>query len=144
VSVYVDTSALLKWYVNEEGSEDFEAFAREEASLMTSAISRIEFASALARRLRRDELRPHHARSVISAFERDLVSGQVFVQPVSDTQVVRAVELVEQLGRSKGLRTLDALHLAALTIGKAEMLATADHVMAECAGVLGLKTRIFG
>jgi predicted nucleic acid-binding protein len=144
MSVYVDTSALLKWYVNEEGSEEFEVFVHEEASLVTSAISRIEFASALARRLRRDELRPHHARSIVSAFERDLVSGQVSVQPVSDAQVVRAVELVEQLGRTKGLRTLDALHLASLTIAKAEMLATADRVMAECAGALGVKTRIFG
>lgn len=41
--VYIDTSALAKWYLNEPRSEDFEAFIRQQAS---AAISRLAVSSS--------------------------------------------------------------------------------------------------
>ena len=54
--VYIDTSALAKWYLNESRSEDFAAWIQTEAGAHISTLTVVEMRCLLARRRRNQEL----------------------------------------------------------------------------------------
>ena len=85
---YQDTSALAKWYLNEEGSEDVEAFLGERGHALISELTVVEMRCLLARRRR--------AGDFVAEMEAYAPLGieEVIVMPVGD----RALELVEKLG----------------------------------------------
>ncbi len=104
--LYLDTSALVKLYVQEEGS----AVVREEvARAVAVAVSRIAYAearAAFARRAREGALSPEDLRRVVIAFN-------------ADWETVLCIELTEGISRQAGelaetmaLRGFDSLHLA--------------------------------
>lgn len=140
---YIDTSALAKWYINEPGSEAFEAFIRGFPRVVISRLNVVELRCLLARRGRAGEIAEQTAEGAFRLFESDIAHGHLEVCPLSDQQALRAAVL---LGRLRGhpLRTLDALHLGvAQTIGS-QILATADRVMARAADELGFEVVTFG
>jgi len=52
--VYIDTSALAKWYLNEDRSADVEAFLTKTGPAAVSTLTLVEMRSLLARRRRVD------------------------------------------------------------------------------------------
>ena len=91
--IYVDTSALAKLVISEAESAAMRDFA--EADMVTSALASTE----LRRTVRR--VAPHLAVEAERVLER-------VMQLVVDTEVLRAASSLDP----KGLRTLDAIHLA--------------------------------
>ena len=91
--IYVDTSALAKLVIPEAESAAMRDFA--EADMVTSALASTE----LRRTVRR--VAPHLAVEAERVLER-------VMQLVVDTEVLRAASSLDP----KGLRTLDAIHLA--------------------------------
>lgn len=113
--LYLDSSALVKCYAVEAGT--LETIDRiDEAELVaTSAITRIEVTSALARAVREGILPVRAGREAYDAFGREWPS---LVQvPVTERVLARAQELLW----GRGLRAYDALQLASALVWEERM-----------------------
>ncbi len=139
---YIDTSALAKLYINEPGSESFEAYIKALGSGLISRIAVVEFRSVLARRLRSRELTPSSHHAVRALFEADISRGLWSLVPLDDAHAIDAARLIDELG-PHSLRALDALHLATARNMRASKLATADRALGDAGRLLGLSVDFF-
>lgn len=110
---YLDTSALIKRYVAEQGSQWVEAVVSEpdDALLLTSRVTMVEVWSALARRKREASISSQDHADALAAFHEDCLARYHFVEfemPV--------VELAGQLLDRHPLRAYDAVQLASALI----------------------------
>jgi len=129
MSLYVDSSALLKRYVDEPDSDAADAILASDTSLLTARHTEIEVRRNLARLL--DE---RDATAARSAFIEDLAA---FAIVELDEVTCRSAADIAEL---TGARTLDALHLAAAQRlgGAAVPFVTFDVRQAQAARMLGL------
>jgi uncharacterized protein len=129
VSLYVDSSALLKRYVDEPDSDAAEALLGSDPSLLTARHTIVEVRGSLARLLDGGALA-----AARSAFGRDLEALSVVELDEVTCEAAAAIAEVT------GVRTLDALHLAAAQRvgGPAVPLLTFDVRQAQAARTLGL------
>lgn len=141
--VYVDTSALAKWYLNERGSQEFADWIVEQPEPWISTLTSLEMRCLLARRRRAGEITTESEERVYSTFEEDVANGYLFLHPVDDEALRSALALIGRL-TDQPLRTLDALHLAFARQLAAPLVATADEAMAAAAVTLGLGVIRFG
>jgi predicted nucleic acid-binding protein len=103
---YVDTSSLIKLYVDEAGTDAVRNLVHEASIVATSAATNVEMRASLAA-LRRDRrLTPSAYAAIRKAFASDW-DGLVAVEVTAD--VIRAAG---DLAERHQLRTLDAIHLA--------------------------------
>ncbi len=140
---YLDTSALAKWYLRERGSEEFAAWVQDRGEIVASSLALVEMRSLLARRVTSGELSVPLAERVWEAFEDDLRRGFLSHYRIDDSEVIGALALFAALPEHP-LRALDAIHLNVARVLDAEVLATADRVMAGAARSLGLSVAFFG
>jgi uncharacterized protein len=141
-SAYFDTSALAKWYVNEARSQDVEEYLRSVHPVYISLLTKVEMKSLTARRVREGHIDLLTQGKVISTFEGDIAGGHLVLLP----HTVESFLIAESLLGSHPeipLRTLDALHLGIMQAAGVTTLATADRVMAEAAGALGMECETF-
>lgn len=141
-SVYLDTSALAKWYLNEDRSEEVEAFLGESLPVCISVLTKLEMRSLLARRRREDSISALTEGRAFSVFEGDIVAGHLILLPQRVEHFLLAESLIGALPGIP-LRSLDALHLGAIQGEGIRALATADRVMAQAAAALGLECHTF-
>ena len=107
--LYLDTSALVKLYISERGSERMVELASEDAnSLATCAITQVEFHSAVDRRRRMDDLDEDEAERAVERFNMRFRSA-FFRHAVDDQTLDLACALVHRYA----LRAYDAVQLAA-------------------------------
>ena len=104
--LYLDTTALVKLYVAEEGTEVVERAVEEARGVATSMLSYLEARSAFARLAREGHLSAEAHRIALTFLEQDL-SGY-HSQDTNDWVLSLAGDLAEK----HGLGTLGALHLA--------------------------------
>lgn len=104
--LYLDTSALVKLYAEEAGSEIVRRAVAATDLVATSLISYAEARSALARKCRSGEIARAALKRLRQEFERDW--ARLHVLPVDQALVLKAGDLTEE----HALRALDALHLA--------------------------------
>lgn len=140
--VYLDTSALAKWYLNEPGSEDFAAYVHHLDLAVISSLVRTEMRSLLARRRRMGELDAGLESVLYAAFEDDIACGHLQHYPVEDARFDEAANLIARYPELP-LRTLDALHIAVVRHYRIDAIATADSVMADAAASMGFAVRSF-
>jgi uncharacterized protein len=129
VSLYVDSSALLKRYVDEPDSELADSLLGSDPTLVTARHTIVEVRRNLARLLDGRDLA-----SARSAFASDLeVLSIVELDEVTCEGAATVAEVTE-------VRTLDALHLAAAQRlgGPAVPFLTFDARQAQAARALGL------
>ena len=141
-SVYVDTSALAKWYLRENRSPDVVEFLAKACPVFISALTQVEMRSLLARRRLRGDIDALLENRVYSTFNGDIAAGHVVLLPHSVESFLLAESLIGSLPEIP-LRTLDALHLGAARTEGVSIVATADRVMAQAAMALGLECRTF-
>lgn len=108
--VYFDTSALLKAYVQENGSNEVIAMMDASENLFGSiVITKVEMASAIQRALR--------AIGLSSASPNAMIAWQDFLEDWDAFNRIRVsvatVEKASDLAWKYGLRGYDSLHLAA-------------------------------
>ena len=129
MSLYVDTSALLKRYVDEPDSDVADSHLRSDPSLLTARHTIVEVRRNLARLLAGRELATARA-----AFTKDLEALSI----VELDEVT--CEGAAQIAEVAGVRSLDALHLAAAQRigGPALPFLTFDVRQAQAARGLGL------
>jgi uncharacterized protein len=106
---YLDASALVKRYVDEQGSEWIKVMmaSEEEMLLFTSRMTIVEVISAFSRRVRAGTLTGEDFASVRDMFRSDCLDDYQVVPP-SLAVVDQACALLER----HSLRAYDAAHLA--------------------------------
>ena len=129
MSTYVDSSALLKRYVEEADSSAADALLRADPALLTARHTIVEVRRNLARLLSGRDLAAARA-----AFADDLPSFSII--ELDETTCESAASIAE----TTGVRTLDALHLAAAQRVAAPGVGflTFDVRQAQAARALGL------
>lgn len=106
---YLDSSALVKLYIREAGTERMLALAERGArhQLVVLALAQVEVRSAFRRRQRTGEMGARLADELLAAFARHL-EGRFLRQPVTDTMFDVACRLLDQ----HNLTAFDAIQLA--------------------------------
>jgi len=107
VICYLDTSALVKLYVREEGSEAVRELVDAVAVVATAKVAYAEARAALARGFREGLLEARDYRLVVAALQDDW--ARYLALELSDPLIWLAGELAEK----HRLRGFDAVHLAA-------------------------------
>jgi predicted nucleic acid-binding protein len=137
MNLYLDTSALVKRYVKEPGSDDARAWIRAARIKTTVIITRAEVAAALTRALRMNTISKVDYDFALSKFRSDWIDFQRL--SVTERLVARA----DRLACEFGLRGYDAVHLAAALTWQENLdfpvtLATFDRELADAARQSGL------
>lgn len=127
MTTYVDTSALLKRYVDEADSDRAVDLLVSDPALVTARLTLVEVRRNLARLLSATD-----ATAARAAFAEDL-------QALSIIELDAATcELAATIAEQTGVRTLDAMHLGAATrLGTALTFLTFDVRQAVAARALG-------
>ena len=139
-SLYLDTSALIKLYIEEEGTPAMLRLAEDlDGDRMTILdIALVETRSAVRRRERQGDISGPDANRVLNQFEED-ASVLYLVQPSSSAVIEDAVRLIDLYP----LRAYDALQLAGALAarqgaGSPLTFVSADFDLCEAAGFEGL------
>ena len=111
MKIFLDTSSLLKLYHRESGTETLELIFSTNVitTIFLSEISKVEFSSAIWKKVRTNEISPAAANATIELFESDFPK-YTFVT-TGNAILEQARKLVSKYG-SEGLRTLDSIQLS--------------------------------
>lgn len=105
--LYLDTSALIKLYAEEPGTDQVRDAVGSARIAVVSEIGYVEARSALARRERENSFSPEEHDKIVEKLERDF--QEIFLlRRVTGEVVAQAGALV----RRHALRAYDAVHLA--------------------------------
>ena len=136
--LYLDTSALIKRYITEPGSEDVQAWLADAEPASTSIITKAEMGAAITKAIRMNWLTAQQGQTTLKWFRSEWESfGRL---PINEATVQRA----DALACQHNLRGYDAIHLAcALThrdgLGIALKFATYDRALWQAAKDEGLQ-----
>ena len=112
--LFLDTSALAKYYRREPGSDFVERlFADAGAQRVISRLAMVEMESALATKVRTGEIDSETALIARRRLESDLGRRNVLMAAIGDDHFEVARRLLVRYGADRSLRTLDALQLSA-------------------------------
>ena len=109
---YLDTAFVFKCYVLENGSEAVRSLAADTVDLVTSELTRAEFAAAVHRKRREKALTRREAAAVAAQFDADCADGLWTFIPVNAAIVQRVCDAFAALPVSTALRAADAIHCA--------------------------------
>jgi len=110
VILYCDTSALIKRYVEEEGTDTVDRLWSESLDIATSVIAFAETAAAFSRKLREGVLTEKEYTSTLRIFKTDFDS--FILIPITTSLNLT----IERLVRLYPLRGFDAIHLSSALI----------------------------
>jgi predicted nucleic acid-binding protein len=131
---FFDTSALIKRYVQEKGSNIVDNLMESADEIFISAITRIESISAARRLLEERSL----SKSDFSVFKDNLASDFPFFTVVDFSEYIenKAIELIEK----HQIKTLDAIQLACCLAVKEDIdhLVTSDVKLERTASEVGI------
>ena len=138
MTLYLDASALVKYYVAEAGSQDVAQWILDYPQAATNLISRAEVAAAVTRTIKLSVFDREAAFQTLKAFRQDWMD---YVRlPITEAIVTRADGLAWELG----LRGYEAVHLASAqvwqeTIRESVALATFDDELWRAGNLVGLE-----
>lgn len=127
MSLYVNSSALVKRYANEPDADVAEDLLSSDPSLVTGRLTLVEVRRNLVRLLNEA-----NATAARAAFEA--VFAALTVVELNEATCERAASIAE----ITGVRTLDALHLAAAQRAGATAFLTFDLRQAQAGRTLGM------
>ena len=141
-SVYLDTSALLKLYIEEDGADRVTHIVEdaEDSQVVILDLTKIETRSAIRRRERGGDIAGPDAERILRQIEDD-TSALFLVQPSTSAVLEEAARLIDW----HPLRTYDALQLAGCLVVSESMpepvtFVCADARLCEAAVSEGLTT----
>jgi predicted nucleic acid-binding protein len=109
--LYLDTSSLVKLYIEEDGSLIVAALVRDSEVTATSIIAYAEARAAFARRFREKAFTPAEHNRIKKSFDKDW-SNYLILNVTGDM-----IRLAGDLSEKHSLRGFDSIHLAsALTL----------------------------
>ena len=141
-TIYFDTSALAKWYLNEENSDEVERYLQKHGPVAISELTIVEVRSLLARLRREKKLDIKLENKIFGVFREDIRQRHLFCHSLPAGVMEGAVNLISVLA-DLPLRTLDALHLTIAREIMADVIVTADRVMASASKAIGFSVTSF-
>ncbi|WP_308466067.1 type II toxin-antitoxin system VapC family toxin [Rathayibacter soli] len=138
MSVFADSSAIVKLYADEKGCE----VIRELEAMLVSQLCRVEVPAALWRKNRMLALTAQNARVLVRAFENDLFNTDGPLVPVRVTSAI--LDVAASLAASHGLRAYDAIQLASALAAReldpaCLIMAAFDHELRDAAAREGFQ-----
>lgn len=137
--IYLDTSYIIKAYVNEPGSTEVLDLLEEIPGRAAAMHGRAEFWAGIHRHLREGELSRKQAGDVWRQFVRDEQEGLWHWLPLNEAVVRRSCAVFESLERSVFLRSADALHLACAVVNGFGEIYSNDHRLLSAAPYFGIR-----
>lgn len=141
-SVYLDTSALLKLYIEEDGADRVTRIVEdaEDGQVVILDLTKVEARSAIRRRERGGDITGPDADRILRQIEDD-ASALFLVQPSTSAVMEEAARLIDR----HPLRAYDALQLAGCLVVREAMpepvtFVCADSRLCEAAASEGLAT----
>ena len=138
--IYLDTSALIKLYLPEPGSDSLERLVLDRRDLLVSDLAITEFASALGRLKRSGTISAELAGRHYQELLDDATSDGYYLRAIASVETYRRAERMLLSIDSVEIRTADALHLALASVNEARSIATFDRRLRQAAPTLGLST----
>ncbi len=117
MNLFLDTSAVVKLYHQEKGTDALSSFLQQNAKdliLLIADITKLEFHSAILRRVRLGEITPETAQQAFELFDRDL--QMYYINETNAITITLAIQLLDQLASQKSLKSFDSLQLSAALI----------------------------
>ncbi len=111
---YLDTSAVIKLYIYEDGTEVMDRLLDEADSndpLYTSWLTMLEFTSVISRLAKGNRIEANNAASILRRF-RQQIEDSLLLWPIDTSVLTSALSIVS----SHGLRSPDAIHLATASL----------------------------
>ena len=127
MKAFIDTSSLIKKYVKEKGSDDFESLLEKVSEIIIAPVFWLEINSAIERRLREKTLTASQANRIRNEIKRDLF----YFHKINWNENLEEHALV--LIQKYQLKTLDSLQLAAAHLSKAGIFVTSDKKLFQVA-----------
>jgi len=112
---FLDTSALVKIYNQEMGSDRILPLYRGDETIVISELSKVEFVSTIHKKLRTGEITTDTLDAVKNRFLADC-SIRFVVIHIASFIVDAALDFMNTHGRTNHLFSLDALQIATLSI----------------------------
>jgi uncharacterized protein len=111
MNLFFDTSALVKLFSNETGSETVKELVTNSANhIYVLDLALIELLSAVYRKYRNNEIPEENLGKIQNAIEKQI--AYLNLMPIGSDIMEEAYRLIKKFGKTCGLRTLDALHVA--------------------------------
>jgi predicted nucleic acid-binding protein len=137
-AAYVDTSAFIKRFLNEDRTSDMEAFAMDSKYRMAiSSLTVTEFRSVLRRRLRMGTVGLEFVGKATQQLLKEIAAGALRFHAIDGATFNLAGDLIEQV--ESPLATLDALHLACAKACGAVIMVSADKQLLRASREAGLE-----
>jgi predicted nucleic acid-binding protein len=135
MNIFFDSSAFIKKFIQENGSEEVDDYCQKASMLGLSIICLPEMMSALNRKVREGNL----------SLENYLYLKEQIAEDIKDTQIVNLIpEVVEEsisLLENNNLRSLDALHLSCAIKWNSELFISSDKRQIQAAKNFGLQVQ---
>jgi predicted nucleic acid-binding protein len=113
--LFFDTSALVKFFHREEGTDVVISLITDPGNrVWVSELARLEFVCALHRRYRMKEIDEDQLTRALDGFSSEF--SRFNTSKIGSAVLDEAETLVNRLGKSMGLRALDAIHLATFSL----------------------------
>jgi len=141
MNLFFDTSALVKFFHEEEGTDIVTDLILEQNNeVWISELGRLEFISAVFRRFRNKELDEGQLNTAVGSFENQLAGFNV--EPLGHAVLEQAELFIKKHGRTYGLKALDALHLGTFSLisEKDWSFVVADDNLCKVAELIGFTT----
>ncbi|MFN0279676.1 MAG: type II toxin-antitoxin system VapC family toxin [Pyrinomonadaceae bacterium] len=119
-SFFFDTSAIVKRYGREAGSDFVEELTQAENDniIILAAITRVEVAATIARKLKGEDISKSYAADSLAAFNHDLTNRYLTVDISPEL-----LSVAMKMATKHALRGYDAVQLAAALDANDELLA---------------------
>jgi len=141
MNLFIDTSALVKYFHRESGSDLVEQLIDDSAnSIWMSELSVVESLSAFHRRFRLGELNSEQLNIAVEGFRKEV--RRFRIQPLNSMVTGEAELLLTEWANTHALRTLDALQLASFSLisEKDWRFVLADEALERTAQACGYQT----
>jgi len=140
VTLYLDSSALVKLYVFEAHSANVAAVAqRGDVTFALNGLHDLEVRNAVGLLTFRGIIGSDVQMRALAAFDADLATDLYRPQRIDFGKLAKAAERLSAAATVQtGARALDILHIAAAQLAACEAFATFDHRQRELARIAGL------
>ena len=136
--LYLDTSALLKLYLREEGSEAVQSqVASQDLPLPVWEIQEMELINALRLKVFWNEISASDAEGQVNLFKERRTRGLYFFPKIHRSDLMQTFRRLSEETMRLGCRTMGILHVACAVELKASAFLTFDNRQAVLATTAG-------
>ncbi len=115
MNVFFDTSALVKFFNVEQGTDRVtQLIVNQRNQIFISELARLEIISAFYRKYRNHQIDNVQLKEAVSGFNDQL--NRFNLESLNQLILDEAANMLQKFGKVHGLRTLDAIHIATFSL----------------------------